>query len=611
MVALNSGSLDSLPSPLDTIAKLASAVAILDSNADRVNRASLGRDSLFFEVMKKTANFELDLTKQNNLLLLVDSSSEITITLTETARSRVGMNVIILDYSGNSETYNITINRNGNTIDGSASNLTIAKNKGYIWLHCAESGKWVSTTRDIIDYTVTSSLSVSASSSGYPTAILLPRSNKFHFVEANSTSAAMTLKLPVGNLANTNVRPNDVFLITDITKNSETYNITVDLNGGRINGSATNPVIAKNGGFIWLRYDGWDAVNSWGVWEVICADLTAILYSRFNTVGANAAWATAYAGFSSILGGNVLAAANGAIGGGFYGLSYNGTIATPTATANNDLLCHLRGHGYDGTAFVGGGGNIQISSTQIWDVASRGGAVSIRTVGNGTIALGTAAIFGQDKLLTLSGGVRFTVSNTHNMFTASIAPSNTYGFNAFTTISDIRLKKLIEKFLLNDELLDKIIEAECLISWVWKDFENEEIFEYEKHIITDPDTKEEREIQVPILIQAKYKSNHKRRHCGSNAFRLLKVLISMNISTEAFPIVSIENYTPDVIDLIRNMTEEEFMNTPETVIGRLSIKNELYMPLMMNAIYRQKQKLTSLESRVKIIENSLIERFGS
>ncbi len=606
MVALNSGSLDSLPSPLDTIAKLASAVAILDSNADRVNRASLGRDSLFFEVMKKTANFELDLTKQNNLLLLVDSSSAITITLTETASARVGMNVIILDYSGNSETYNITINRNGNTIDGSASNLTIAKNKGYIWLHCAESGKWVSTTRDIIDYTVTSSLSVSASSSGYPTNISLPRSNKFHFVEANSTSAAMTLKLPVGNLANANVKPNDIYLITDITKNSETYNITVDLNGGRIAGVATNPIIAKNGGFIWLRYDGWDAVNSWGVWEVISQDLTAILYSRFNPVGANAAWATAYSGFSAIMGANVLAAANGAIGGGFYGLSYNGTISTPTATANNDLLCHLRGHGYDGTAFVGGGGNIQISSTEVWNVTSRGGSVSVRTVGNTTITLGTAVIFGQDKLMTLSGGARFTVNNTHNMFTASLAPSNTYGVNAFTVTSDPRLKKSMQKFLLNDELLDKLIEAECFISWVWEDFENQELFEYETQIITDQETKEEREIQVPILIQAHYKSNHKRRHCGSNAFKVLKVLIEMGISTEEFPIVSIENYTPEVIELIRNITEDEFKNTPESIIGRLSIKNEFYIPMMVNAIYRQKQKLISIEERLKTIEDKIL-----
>lgn len=605
MVALNSGSLDSLPSPLDTIAKLSMAVGALDRNLDRLNRASLGRDSLFFEVMAKSASFELDLTKQNNLLVLVNSSSSLTFTLTASDSVRVGMSVIFYDNTRNSETYPITINRNGNTINGSTDNLTIAKNGGYVWLKCTEVGKWVSILNSTGEPTVTSSVTVNASSSGYPTAIPLIRSDKFHYVEVVSTSAAMTINLPVGDLANTNIKPNDTFIIKDSSENSETYNITINLNGGRINAVNANPVIAKNGGFIWLRYAGWDSVNSWGMWEVIIQDINPILYSKFNPVGANAAWVSSYSNFSAIFGANVLAGVSGSTGGGFYGLAYRGTAASPTATQSGDLLCHLRGHGYDGAAFVGGGGVVQISTTQNWDLTSRGGSVSVRTVGNGTTTLGTAAIFGQDKITTFSAGLRLTASNTHDVWSAAFPPSNTYGWNAFTTVSDPRTKKEIKRFLFNEELLDKLIETECFISWIWKDFENQEIFQKEKQTIIDPGTKEEREIEVSILVQPYYKSNHKRRHCGSHAFRILKVLIGMGISTEDFPIVSIENYTPKMMDLIRDMTEEEFLSTSEDVIGRLTIKNELYIPLIANVAYRQGQKLKAVESRLQAIEVTL------
>lgn len=479
---------------------------------------------------------------------------------------------------------------------------------------------YAASYQDIVDYVadttaaykVSSSIRIDSTTAGHPTDILLTKSNKFHYVEVVSSSAAMTLKLPVGDLANTNIEPNDIFVIKDSSENSETYAITVSLNGGRIIGasvSSTNPVIAKNKGFIWLRYVGWDSVNNWGLWEVIFADLTAILYSKFNPVGANAAWATAYSGFSAIFGGNVLAAANGVNGGGFFGLSYRGSIASPSGSQNGDLLGHFRGMGCEGTGFSTGG-SLQFSATQNWNSTERGTLCSIRNITNGTTTLGTVVTFGQDKLTTFTGGLRFNVNNTHTMFTASIAPSDTYGFNAFTTISDIRLKQLIETFMLNDELLDKLIESECFISWIWKDFENQEIFETEKQIIIDAETKEEREIEVPVLVQSYYKSNHKRRHTGSNAFRVLKVLIEMGISTEDFPIISIENYKPELIDLIRNMTEEEFINTPESVIGRLSIKNELYIPLMANAIYRQKQRLTSLESRLSRVEALLFENLG-
>lgn len=438
--------------------------------------------------------------------------------------------------------------------------------------------------------------------------LTLTRNKRPQYVEVYSSSTALTLTLPLADADGTYVKKDDSFIIKDSSENSETYAVTLALNGGKLVGnpvSSTNPVISKNKGFIWLRYVGWDSVNSWGLWEILFADLTATLYTKYNPVGAFNNFNTA----ALVAGGNIFAPAF-TTGGGFYGISYRGTVAAPTATQSGDLLAHVRGLGFNGSAFATAA-TMQLTATEAWISGTNQGAeTSFRITGNGTATLATALTLKQTKAAEFRGNLEVNVNNTYNAFSASLAPTNTYGVNAFTVTSDPRIKEEIEQFLFNEELLDKLIESECFISWKWKNFENPEIIKNELQKIKNPKTGEEEEIEVPVITQSYYKSDHKRRHTGTNAFKVLKVLIQMGISTEQFPIVSIENYKPEMIDLIRNMTEKEFLNTSEDKIGRLTIKNELLIPLLANVSYRQGQKLKAMELRLQAIEGLLLEKFG-
>lgn len=65
-----------------------------------------------------------------------------------------------------------------------------------------------------------------------------------------SMASAITLKLPTY----TDLVMGDSFYIKDFTRNSSTYNITLNLNGNLIEGSSTDQVINTNGGKIELIY---------------------------------------------------------------------------------------------------------------------------------------------------------------------------------------------------------------------------------------------------------------------------------------------------------------------------------------------------------------------
>lgn len=68
----------------------------------------------------------------------------------------------------------------------------------------------------------------------------------------------------------------------------------------------------------------------------------------------------------------------------FVGRSANGTLASPTATLNNDILFALAGRGHDGTDFSVSRGLFAIEATQNWTASAQGTRMTFDTTENGT-----------------------------------------------------------------------------------------------------------------------------------------------------------------------------------------------------------------------------------
>lgn len=108
-------------------------------NISRINNNGVGLDDLRnlknFYYVSTSASFTIQYSTGERQYIAVSSASALTITLPPTSAAPTnGFMVIIADTTQNSETYNITIARNGNTINGASSNLTIAVNGSCVWL---------------------------------------------------------------------------------------------------------------------------------------------------------------------------------------------------------------------------------------------------------------------------------------------------------------------------------------------------------------------------------------------------------------------------------------------------------------------------------------------
>lgn len=180
-----------------------------------------------------------------------------------------------------------------------------------------------------------------------------------------SLTGVITLTLPVQNADGTHLKKNDTFFIIDSTRNSETYNITVDLNGGEVDGDASDIVIAKNGGFLWLRYSGWDAINEVGTFEIVMSELLP------NTL-------------NNILDETYVV----------------GDILYASAT---DALSKLAGNTTTSKKFLRSLGNGTIASAPSWETIS----MSDLTAPTGTVSFGSQSISGLNNIsgasLNLSG----------------------------------------------------------------------------------------------------------------------------------------------------------------------------------------------------------------
>jgi hypothetical protein len=112
-------------------------------NLNKVNNYGLGTASPLFYPIHPNVNTTIN-TSTNGQIQVVgvrSSTSALTMTLPAYNQNVVeGANFYFYDETGNASTYNITINTNGNKINGSTANKIINTNYGYLWILCYKVG---------------------------------------------------------------------------------------------------------------------------------------------------------------------------------------------------------------------------------------------------------------------------------------------------------------------------------------------------------------------------------------------------------------------------------------------------------------------------------------
>jgi hypothetical protein len=142
--------LTSVTTSLGSLADAEEAVQQLDFNQRKINSNGLGNLSSMFTIFRPTSDETLDRNTGVNQYVGVNSSvSGITITLPLNANLTAGDTFYIVDETGNANTYNITIATNSNNVNGSASNISITKNYGYIWILFVTASTFIILNQDL------------------------------------------------------------------------------------------------------------------------------------------------------------------------------------------------------------------------------------------------------------------------------------------------------------------------------------------------------------------------------------------------------------------------------------------------------------------------------
>lgn len=128
--------------PVSTFAQVDTALSNLQTNIAKVNSYGHGTQSPFLTPIHPTSSTTVDTTANTQWqgVGVRSSVSAITITLPTYSNLINGSLFVIYDETFNANTYNITIERNGNLINNAASNKTINAASGYIWLYCFSVG---------------------------------------------------------------------------------------------------------------------------------------------------------------------------------------------------------------------------------------------------------------------------------------------------------------------------------------------------------------------------------------------------------------------------------------------------------------------------------------
>lgn len=127
---------------ISTFADVNNALTAITANLAKLNTFGLGTQSPLFTPIHPTSSATIDVVANSQIQAIGVRSSigALTITLPSYSALIVGSMFYIYDETSNATTYNITIARNGNDINGSASDKTINTNNGFILLYCGVVG---------------------------------------------------------------------------------------------------------------------------------------------------------------------------------------------------------------------------------------------------------------------------------------------------------------------------------------------------------------------------------------------------------------------------------------------------------------------------------------
>jgi hypothetical protein len=106
---------------------------------------SSGSGGMIIDLATKVSSFSIATSTDFNAYL-VDTTNN-TITATLPASPSNGQRIKIIDIGNNLSTNNLTINRNNNTIQGDASDLTVALNRATVELMFVSTYGWVLTEK--------------------------------------------------------------------------------------------------------------------------------------------------------------------------------------------------------------------------------------------------------------------------------------------------------------------------------------------------------------------------------------------------------------------------------------------------------------------------------
>ena len=132
MTAFESGALN-IPNPSATT--LDEAIQQFNQNFQIVNNYCVNKRDVFFETITITnSNSGSTLVKTTKISIVKFTLTNAVLSVLLPTTNKDGDKFMIYDSEGLGATYNITINRNGNLINGASSNYVINQNKGWVEL---------------------------------------------------------------------------------------------------------------------------------------------------------------------------------------------------------------------------------------------------------------------------------------------------------------------------------------------------------------------------------------------------------------------------------------------------------------------------------------------
>lgn len=140
----DSNNLIPINTSISTISDAQKAISAISENIAKLNSYGLGFAVPFFDVQNINAAYQIvnnSDVASNQFFNVISAASPGALTLTMPSNPTIGSMYYFYDYTGNCNTYNITIARNGNTIDGASSNITLSTNYTKCLLICVDTNK--------------------------------------------------------------------------------------------------------------------------------------------------------------------------------------------------------------------------------------------------------------------------------------------------------------------------------------------------------------------------------------------------------------------------------------------------------------------------------------